>query len=80
MTSEVTIYTTKYCPFCHAAKELLSSKGVKFREIDVTQDDAMRQKLVQMTGLKTVPQTFTGATAIGGYEDLVRYFNSGKTL
>ncbi len=34
-TPKVTIYTTPYCPYCHAAKRLLKSKGVAFEEIDV---------------------------------------------
>ena len=32
---KVTIYTTPYCPYCHAAKALLKKKGVSFAEIDV---------------------------------------------
>ena len=36
---KITIYTTPYCPYCHAAKALLKKKGVAFEEIDV-QDPA----------------------------------------
>ena len=32
----VQIYTTRYCPFCNAAKALLTRKGVTFSEIDRT--------------------------------------------
>ena len=32
----VDIYTILYCPYCADAKELLSSKGVSFHEIDAT--------------------------------------------
>ena len=31
----VEIYTTRYCPYCIAAKALLKRKGVPFNEIDV---------------------------------------------
>ena len=31
----VEIYTTPLCGFCHAAKRLLTQKGVNFSEIDV---------------------------------------------
>ena len=32
----IEIYTTRYCPYCHAAKALLKRKGVGFTEIDVS--------------------------------------------
>lgn len=80
MAKEVLVYTTNYCPYCSAAKKFLTSKKVTFREIDVTHDDAMREKLVQLSGQSTVPQIFVDGKSIGGYEDLVRYYQSGKTL
>ena len=36
--SQIEIYTTPYCPYCIAAKELLNRKGVAFTEIDVSGD------------------------------------------
>jgi glutaredoxin 3 len=78
---KVQVYVTQYCPYCHAAKRLLKSKGVEFEEIDVTDDDEMREKLVKMTGgRETVPQIFVDGNSIGGYDDLVVYFNSGKSV
>jgi glutaredoxin 3 len=78
--SKVVIYVTGYCPFCHAAKAFLRSKKVDFQEIDVSGDDKLRAKLVAMSGQETVPQIFADGKSIGGYEDLVRYYASGKTL
>jgi glutaredoxin 3 len=78
---KVQVYVTQYCPYCHAAKRLLKSKGVEFEEINVTDDDEMREKLVKMTGgRETVPQIFVDGNSIGGYDDLVVYFNSGKSV
>jgi glutaredoxin 3 len=34
--TNITVYTTKLCPYCHMAKELLRKKGVIFQEIDVS--------------------------------------------
>ena len=68
----VKIYTTTYCGYCKRAKELLHSKQIAFEEIDVTEDDAKREWLVQTTGLKTVPQIFIDEKPIGGYEQLVK--------
>lgn len=76
----VKIYTTNYCPYCRAAKDFLKSKGVAFEEIDVTGNEAARVELVEKTGQETVPQIFFGQTSIGGYEDLIRYYQSGNRL
>ncbi|HLB59700.1 MAG TPA: glutaredoxin 3 [Bdellovibrionota bacterium] len=75
---KVTIYTTDYCGYCRLAKSLLQSKGIKFTEIDVTNDEKMRKKLVEITGKKTVPQIFFGEKPIGGYDNLVELEKKGE--
>jgi|SRR5262249_14291751 len=75
----IEIYTTRYCPYCHAAKRLLSHKGVAFTEIDVSADPAGRSKMVtRANGRMTVPQIFIGATHVGGYDDLYALERAGK--
>jgi len=77
--NSVEIYTGQYCPYCHFAKELLSRKGVSFREIDVTEDRQMRQEMVaRAQGRTTVPQIFIGATHIGGCDELYALENAGE--
>lgn len=67
---KVTIYTTPYCPYCHAAKALLKKKGVTFEEIDV-QDTGLRQKMMlRANGRRTVPQIFIGDEHVGGSDDI----------
>lgn len=79
---EIVVYTTQTCPYCHAAKRLLKSKGFAFKEVDVTEDEPMREKLVKMTGgRETVPQIFIDGKSIGGYDELVQLIEEGgKTL
>ena len=74
----VRIYTTNYCPYCVRAKSLLTDKGAKYEEIDVTTDDATRAKLVEMSGQRTVPQIWIGDTHVGGYSDLAKLDREGK--
>jgi glutaredoxin 3 len=79
MMTPVEIYTTRYCSYCHAAKELLTRKGVSFHEIDVTADGQMRQQMIERThGGTTVPQIFIGATHVGGCDDLYALDDAGK--
>ena len=75
---EVVIYTTAICPYCGAAKNFLSSRGVAWREVRADGDAAMRQWLRERTGLSTVPQIFIGETAIGGYDDMIALHRAGK--
>ena len=64
---DIEIYTTRYCPYCLAAKRLLSRKGVAFIEIDVSGDQAERSKMVvRANGRMTVPQIFIGAPMSAG--------------
>ncbi len=78
MTS-VEIYTQKYCPYCHWAKELLSRKGVEYREIDVTGNAQMRHQMFERTnGQTSVPQIFIGATFVGGCDDLYALEDAGE--
>jgi glutaredoxin 3 len=80
VSKKVVVYTTAYCPYCTAAKQFLQTKKISFEEIDVSRDDAMRDKLVEMSGQMTVPQIFADGKSIGGYDDLVAFYRSGKTL
>jgi glutaredoxin 3 len=56
---KIEIYTTNYCPFCVKAKSLLNKKKIKFSEIDVSSDEALREKMSAMAnGARSVPQIF----------------------
>jgi len=67
----VEIYTTRTCGYCRAAKELLNSKNVMFREFDVTSDPVLRQEMVaRANGRTSVPQIFIGEVHLGGCDDI----------
>ncbi len=75
----VEIYTSPLCGFCHAAKRLLTSKGVSFAEIDVMrQPDKRAEMMGRAGGRHTVPQIFVGTTHVGGCDDLYALERSGK--
>jgi glutaredoxin 3 len=68
---QITIYTTSACPYCMMAKNLLSKKGAKFDEIDVSHDSEERLRMsARSGGRRSVPQIFIGATHVGGCDDL----------
>ena len=75
----VEIYTTRFCPYCHAAKALLKRKGVNYSEIDVGRDWERREEMFQRAnGGVTVPQIFIGAVHIGGCDELHALERAGK--
>jgi len=75
----VEIYTTRWCPYCHSAKALLTRKGVAFSEIDVGRDWERREEMVQRAqGRTTVPQIFIGDVHVGGSDDLHALERAGK--
>lgn len=66
----IVIYTKNYCPFCKRAVALLSSKGVEFEEIDVTNDNGTFKTIISKTGWDTVPQVFIDNEFLGGCDDI----------
>jgi glutaredoxin 3 len=67
----VTIYTKPYCGYCHAAKRLLSAKGVAFNEIDIDGKPELRREMIQKAGGRsTVPQIWVGEIHVGGFDDI----------
>jgi glutaredoxin 3 len=78
MPAAVTVYVTRTCPYCFAARNLLTKRGVEFVEVDVSGDQEKREWLVSATGRRTVPQIFIGGEPIGGYDDLAALDRSGK--
>ena len=75
----VEIYTTRFCPYCVAAKALLKRKGVAYKEIDVGFASGRREEMIQRAnGRMTVPQIFIGDVHVGGNDDLQALERAGK--
>lgn len=76
---EVTIYSSNYCPFCIRAKQLLDSKKVKYKEIVVDGQPAVRAEMSRLAGGRTsVPQIWISNTYVGGCDQLLALDRSGK--
>jgi glutaredoxin 3 len=70
---KIEIYTTNYCPFCIKAKSLLKKKNMKFSEIDVSNDEALREKMIVMAnGARSVPQIFADNVHIGDCDKIYK--------
>ncbi|MGB5627670.1 MAG: glutaredoxin 3 [Woeseiaceae bacterium] len=74
----VTVYGNASCPFCGAARMLLTKKAIPFTEINVTADPAKLAEMYERSGNRTVPQIFVGDTPIGGFDELYALDKSGE--
>ncbi|MCP5089584.1 MAG: glutaredoxin 3 [Gammaproteobacteria bacterium] len=74
----VTIYGNTACPFCGAARMLLTKKAVEFEDIVVTNSPSLLAEMQEKSGNRTVPQIFIGDMPIGGFDELYALDKSGK--
>lgn len=75
----VLMYVTGTCPYCARAEQLLLRKGVcGIEKIRVDLDPAQRQKMMQRTGQRTVPQVYIGDTHVGGCDELYALERAGE--
>ncbi len=76
--TRVTVYTTDPCGFCRQAKALLTSRGVRFEEVNLARDADGRAALVARTGQMTFPQVLVGDRSIGGFRELLEADRAGR--
>jgi len=75
------MYTTQVCPYCVRAKNLLKQRGVDaIDEIRVDLDPSQRDRMIELTGRRTVPQIFIGETHVGGCDDLIALDQRGGLM
>ena len=78
MSAGVTLYTTRFCPYCMRARSLLDSKQVAYRDIAVDGEPALRREMMQLSGRRTVPQIWIGEQHIGGFDDMLLLEHQGR--
>lgn len=81
MSAKVVMYSTAVCPYCQRAEQLLKARGVEtIEKIHIDQDPAERDRMIERTGRRTVPQIFIGEHHVGGYDDLAALDRDGKLV
>ena len=68
--SQVVLYGTRFCPFCTAARRLLTAKGINYQDIALDNDPTLRTSVMDKSSRNTVPQIWVGDVHVGGYTDL----------
>jgi glutaredoxin 3 len=68
---KVTMYSTRFCPYCIRARMLLENKGVEFTDIRVDSEPQRREEMeTRAGGRSSVPQIFIDDEHVGGCDDL----------
>ena len=66
MSEQFTLYSTPWCGYCHRLKSQLQREGIEFSEVDIEQDPASAEIVMQaIGGNQTVPTlVFADGTAL----------------
>lgn len=79
--ARVRMYSTRVCPYCIRAEQLLAKKGVAADQIEKIRVDDFPEQRVEMmriTGQRSVPQIFIGDRHVGGFDDLAELEADGE--
>jgi len=78
MPAPVIMYSTRFCPYCVRARQLLDAKQVSYTEIAVDGAPELRREMTERSGRYTVPQIWIGEQHVGGYDDLALLERQGR--
>ncbi len=67
-TPKVVIYSATWCAFCHAAKDYLDKKGVKYTDKDIESDREFAVEAVKISGQTGIPVLKIGDEVIVGFD------------
>jgi len=66
--SEVVVYTTPTCGYCHQVKQYLSQQGLPFTEHDVAADSQAAAEMVRLSGQRGVPVVAIDGQVVVGFD------------
>ena len=68
------VFTKYRCSYCDRAKTLIEQKGYEYESINIEDNNNIDILLEKNKYARTMPQIFINDKLIGGYTDLVKYF------
>jgi glutaredoxin len=67
MRKEVIIYTKPGCPFSKAAKDDFQKRGIKFKEISISENPQAVEEVTKLAGERVVPVIVEGGKVKIGF-------------
>jgi glutaredoxin-like YruB-family protein len=65
---EIKVYSTPTCPYCKMAKTYLDEKGIKYQDLDVTQNAAAKDEMIEKSGQMGVPVITVDSELVIGFD------------
>jgi glutaredoxin 3 len=66
--TNIIVYSTPSCPWCHKLKDFLNEKNISFEDIDVAADQEAAKKMIDKSGQMGVPQIEINNKIIVGFD------------
>ena len=65
----VILYGTSHCPWCHRTREFLKEHKVKFKDINVEEDEKAKKDMIKKSGQLGVPVIDIDGKIIVGFDE-----------
>ena len=69
MADKIIIYGTSHCPWCHKARDFLTTNKVKFSDINVEEDEKAKKEMIKKSGQLGVPVIDINGKIIVGFDE-----------
>ena len=76
----IIVYTSNWCSYCIATKNLFTELKLTFKEINIEEDNISREELFKISGGYTIPQISINGKFIGGYDKLQYLYQNNKLM
>lgn len=71
----IDVYSKPNCGWCESAKTMLGNRNLLYTEHQIGRDITRDEFLEKFPNARTVPYILIDGRVIGGYNDLVAYFD-----
>ena len=65
---EVKVYSTPTCPYCKMTKKFLEDNSIKYQDLNVAEDKAAREEMINKSGQMGVPVIDINGELILGFD------------
>jgi len=65
---KIIVYSTPLCPYCFTLKEFLKENNIKFEEVDVSQDERLKEEIIKKSGQLGVPVMEINGEMVAGFD------------
>ena len=65
---KVIVFSTPTCTYCNATKRYLRERSIRFKDVDISKDEAAARDVVRRTGQQGVPVIQIGSALVVGFD------------